>query len=226
MAETKTEIRDKAVAEGFESVGFTTPEAITGAGARLQAFLNAGHHGDMEWMQTHADRRASPTALWPQARSVIALGQNYGPGHDPRDDLLQTANGVISVYARGRDYHDVVKKRLKRVGRWMVERYGAEIKVFVDTAPLMEKPLAHAAGLGWQGKHTNLVSPEFGSWLFLGMIMTTLQLPPDTPHTDRCGSCRACLDICPTNAFIAPYRLDARACISYLAIVHKGHIVR
>ncbi|MHA1522954.1 MAG: tRNA epoxyqueuosine(34) reductase QueG [Alphaproteobacteria bacterium] len=224
VAGAKTEIRDMALGQGFEAVGFTVPGAIAQAGARLEPFLAAGHHGDMEWMQANADRRASPAVLWPQAKSVIALGQNYGPGHDPRGDLKKTAKGVVSVYAQGRDYHDVVKKRLKRVGRWMADCFETEIKVFVDTAPLMEKPLAQAAGLGWQGKHTNLVSPDFGSWLFLGMIMTTLRLEPDIPHADRCGSCRACLDICPTNAFVAPYRLDARACISYLTIEHKGHI--
>ncbi len=178
----------------------------------------------MAWMETKAAWRGDPHALWPQARAIIMLGVNYGPQSDPLEILKQRACGSISVYARGDDYHDVVKSRLKAVGRWLIDKAGGEIKVFVDTAPVMEKPLAAAAGIGWQGKHTNLVSREFGSWLFLGAIFTTLDLPPDAPEPDHCGACRACLDVCPTAAFPAPYRLDARRCISYLTIEHKGPI--
>lgn len=178
----------------------------------------------MAWMEETVERRADPGVLWPAARSVIMLGLNYGPDENPLDGLADRSAGLLSVYARGDDYHDLVKSRLKALGRWLAEQTGCELKVFVDTAPLMEKPLAAAAGLGWQGKHTNLVSREFGSWLFLGSVMTTLELAADRPETDRCGSCRACLDACPTAAFPAPYRLDARRCISYLTIEHKGPI--
>ncbi len=183
-------------------------------------------HGDMHWMAAKADRRADPRALWPDVRSVVMLGFNYGPDGDPLAILRDKGRGGISVYARGDDYHELIKSRLKTIGRWLIEQAGGDIKVFVDTAPLMEKPLAAAAGIGWQGKHTNLVSRTFGSWLFLGAIFTTLELPPDAPEQDHCGSCRACLDICPTAAFPAPYRLDARRCISYLTIEHKGPIPR
>jgi epoxyqueuosine reductase len=184
-------------------------------------------HGGMGWMEARADQRADPRALWPEARSVIALGLSYAPGTDPLESLAWRDRATISVYARNRDYHDVVKKRLKALARWMVTEYAdAGVKVFVDTAPVMEKPLAQQAGLGWQGKHTNLVSREFGSWLFLGSIFTTLDLPADPALGDHCGSCQACLDICPTQAFPAPYRLDARRCISYLTIEYKGHIDR
>ena len=206
--------------------GVTRPDSIPLAAGRLREFVAAGAHGDMAWMAANAERRADPRALWPEARSVIMLGVNYGPDEDPLAVLRERARGGISVYARGDDYHDVIKPRLKAIGRWLIDNAGGDIKVFVDTAPVMEKPLAAAAGLGWQGKHTNLVSRQFGSWLFLGAIFTTLDLPADAPESDHCGNCRACLDICPTAAFPAPYRLDARRCISYLTIEHKGHIPR
>jgi epoxyqueuosine reductase len=202
------------------------PDAIPLAAERLRAFLGAGAHGDMTWMADKAERRGDPRALWPEARSIVMLGVNYGPDADPLTLLQQRTRGGISVYARGDDYHDVIKPRLKAIGRWLIEQAGGEAKVFIDTAPVMEKPLAEAAGLGWQGKHTNLVSRQFGSWLFLGAIFTTLDLPPDEPERDHCGHCRACLDVCPTAAFPAPYRLDARRCISYLTIEHKGPIAR
>jgi epoxyqueuosine reductase len=196
----------------------------------LRAFLAAGAQGDMAWLAANADRRSSPHAMWPQARSVIMLGVNYGPQEgseaDPLAILKRRTRGGISVYARGDDYHDVIKPRLKSLGRWLIDKAGGDVKVFVDTAAVMEKPLAAASGIGWQGKHTNLVSRQFGSWLFLGAIFTTLDLPPDAPEEDHCGNCRACLDICPTAAFPAPYRLDARRCISYLTIEHKGAIPR
>ncbi len=203
------------------------PGAIPQAGERLAFWLDDGAHGDMQWMRETQERRASPTALWPDARSIILLGMNYGPRSDPLEILTRKSAGNISVYARNRDYHDVIKGRLKLLAQWLAANAGKpEVKVFVDTAPVMEKPLAAAAGLGWQGKHTNLVSREYGSWLFLGSIFTTLELEPDEAETDHCGNCRACLDICPTQAFPAPYRLDARRCISYLTIEHKGHIPR
>jgi epoxyqueuosine reductase len=190
----------------------------------LREFVAAGAHGDMAWLEANADRRADPQALWAEARSVVMLGMNYGPADDPLAILRQRSYGGISVYARGDDYHELIKPRLKALGRWLIEHGGGDIKVFVDTAPVMEKPLAAAAGLGWQGKHTNLVSRQHGSWLFLGAVFTTLDLPPDAPETDHCGQCHACLDVCPTGAFPAPYRLDARRCISYLTIEHKGPI--
>ncbi len=189
-------------------------------------FLDLGAHGDMAWLAANAERRADPRALWPQVRSIVMLGLNYGPDDDPLAILKDRVRGDISVYARGDDYHDLIKPRLKNLGRWLIENAGGEIKVFVDTAPVMEKPLAAAAGLGWQGKHTNLVSRQLGSWLFLGAIFTTLDLPPDEAERDHCGTCQACLDVCPTAAFPAPYRLDARRCISYLTIEHKGAIPR
>jgi epoxyqueuosine reductase len=207
-------------------IGVTTPASIPRAAERLWRFLAEGAHGDMAWMETTAKRRAHPRALWPDVRSVIMLGLNYGPADDPRSILERRDRGAVSVYARGDDYHDVIKPRLKALARWLVAEAGGDVKVFVDTAAVMEKPLAEAAGLGWQGKHTNLVSLRYGSWLFLGAIFTTLALPPDAPQGDRCGSCRACLDICPTAAFPAPYRLDPRRCISYLTIEHKGPIAR
>ena len=188
------------------------------------AFVAAGWHGRMGWMAERMGWRGSPAALWPEARSVVMLAEIYTPEEDPLAVLARRDRGAISVYARGRDYHDIVKRRLKRLGRWLVAETGAEIKVFVDTAPVMEKPLAQAAGLGWQGKHTNLVSRELGSWFFLGAIFTTLDLPRDGAEADHCGSCRACLDVCPTRAFPAPYRLDARRCISYLTIEHDGPV--
>ncbi len=219
-------IRARAREEGFDAAGFARAEAPHGAGEGLAEFLARAHHGDMVWMQTNAGRRADPHALWPEAKSIIALGVNYAPAGDPLAPLAWCERGVVSVYAQGADYHDVVKRRLKRLAGWIVETYGGDVKVFVDTAPVMEKPLAAASGIGWQGKHTNLVSREFGSWLFLGSIFTTLELPPDAPERDSCGTCSRCLDICPTHAFPAPYRIDARRCISYLTIEHKGHIAR
>ncbi len=193
---------------------------------RLERFLAEGAHGDMVWMETTAARRGDPSALWPDVRSVIMLGMNYGPDHDPLAILKERARGTISVYAQCDDYHELVKSRLKQFARWLVANAGGEVKVFVDTAAVMEKPLAASAGLGWQGKHTNLVSRQFGSWLFLGSIFTTLDLPADSAMEDSCGTCRACLDVCPTAAFLTPYRLDARRCISYLTIEHKGPIPR
>jgi len=207
-------------------LGITRPDAVPQAKARLERFLAEGLQGDMVWMQTTAARRGAPAALWPDVRSVIMLGMNYGPGHDPLAILQARDRAAISVYAQGEDYHELIKSRLKRFARWLIENAGGEVKVFVDTAAVMEKPLAEKAGLGWQGKHTNLVSRQFGSWLFLGSIFTTLDLPADQPEPDNCGSCRACLDVCPTAAFPAPYRLDPRRCISYLTIEHKGPIPR
>jgi epoxyqueuosine reductase len=215
-----------ARAHGFDAFGVTRPDAIPRAAERLREFLEAGTHGDMDWMARNADRRADPQALWPEAHAIVMLGVNYSPSHDPLAILKQRLCGAISVYAHGDDYHDLIKPRLKALARWLVEKAGGDVKVFVDTAPVMEKPLAQAAGWGWQGKHTNLVSRTHGSWLFLGAIFTTLDLPADAPERDHCGSCRACLDICPTAAFPAPYRLDARRCISYLTIEHKGPIPR
>lgn len=189
-------------------------------------FLARGRHGQMRWLSAKAAWRSDPRAMWPGMRNAVLLGRNYGPDGDPLDLLARRDRGAISVYARGDDYHDVLKKRMKAMARWMVDRFGCEVKVFVDTAAVLEKPLAAAAGLGWQGKHTNLVSRAFGSWLFLGAIYTDLDLARDRPHGDACGSCRRCLDICPTNAFPAPYQLDARACLSYLTIEHDGPIPR
>ena len=219
-------IRARCRAEGFDVAGFTRAALPDNAGEGLRTYLASGHHGDMTWLEDRADKRSNPQGLWPEARSVIALGLNYGPDDDPMDKLARRDEGNISVYAGNKDYHDLIKKRLKRIGRWLAETQDCEIKVFVDTAPVMEKPLGQQAGIGWQGKHTNLVSRDFGSWLFLGAIYTTLDLSPDEPDTDHCGSCRACLDICPTDAFPGPYQLDARRCISYLTIEHKGHIPR
>ncbi|MBR0648821.1 tRNA epoxyqueuosine(34) reductase QueG [Roseomonas terrae] len=218
-------IRAEALAIGFDAVGFARAYLPPEIRERLMRFLAEGMHGEMGWMEDRAEQRAHPRALWPEAVSVVVLGQNYGPDGDPLETLAQRDRATISVYARNRDYHDVVKKRLKRLGRWMAETWpGSGIKVFVDTAPVAEKPLAQAAGLGWQGKHTNLVSRGLGSWLFLGEVFTTLDLGADTAEQDHCGSCRACLDACPTAAFPAPYQLDARRCISYLTIEHRGPI--
>jgi epoxyqueuosine reductase len=214
----------RAHAEGFDVAGIAAPDALTGVPERLRAFLDAGHHASMAWMAAREEERGDPRALWPEVRSVIMLGLNYGPDADPREVLAQRRIGAISVYALGDDYHDVVKKKLKAVGQWLAVASGQPLKVFVDTAPVMEKPLAQAAGLGWQGKHTNLVSRQFGSWLFLGSIFTAAALEPDRPESDHCGSCRACLDACPTKAFPAPYKLDAGRCISYLTIEHRGPI--
>jgi epoxyqueuosine reductase len=212
--------------QGFDAVGVARPDSIPLAAQRLREYLAAGAHGDMDWMAATAERRGDPRAMWPQARAVVMLGINYGPDGDPLAILKDRRRGGISVYARGDDYHELIKPRLKALGRWMIKHGGGDIKVFVDTAAVMEKPLAAAAGLGWQGKHTNLVSQQLGSWLFLGAIFTTLDLPPDAAEEDHCGNCRACLDVCPTAAFPAPYRLDARRCISYLTIEHKGPIPR
>jgi epoxyqueuosine reductase len=225
-AKIKAALAEHARALGFDALGVTRPDAVPEAKARLERFLAEGAHGDMTWMETTAARRGEPLALWPDVRSVIMLGVNYGPDADPLAILRERARGAISVYAQGDDYHDLIKARLKTLARWLTEKAGGDVKVFVDTAAVMEKPLAASAGLGWQGKHTNLVSRQFGSWLFLGAIFTTLDLPADAPEADACGSCRACLDICPTAAFPAPYRLDARRCISYLTIEHKGPIPR
>nr|WP_238319279.1 tRNA epoxyqueuosine(34) reductase QueG [Parvularcula oceani] len=222
----REDIRAEAKALGFDACGFAAAALPEAARDGLNAFLAQGFHGEMSWMETRTEQRASPTGLWGDARSVIALGMSYGPDEDPMAMLARRTVGNISVYARNRDYHDVVKKRLKQLGRWMAERFGCELKVFVDTAPVMEKPLGQQAGIGWQGKHTNLVSREHGSWLFLGCIYTTLDLPPDPAHDDRCGSCRACQDVCPTDAFPAPYKLDATRCISYLTIEHAGPVPR
>ena len=218
------ELRQEARAVGFDAVGVTGADMIPEAGARLEQFLSMGRHGDMDWLVEKSDRRRHPLALWPEARSIIMLGLNYGPDENPILRMEQSGEGNISVYAARKDYHVVVKKRLKALARWLQSNAGGELKVFVDTAPVMEKPLAQAAGLGWQGKHSNLVSREFGSWLFLGCIFTTLTLPYDDGEVDHCGECRNCLDVCPTQAFPAPYQLDARRCLSYLTIEHRGHI--
>jgi len=219
-------IRERALAYGFDVCATTTPDAIAGASGKLQNFVANGYHGEMSWMAETLARRCNPQALWPECRSVIMLGVNYGAGpeDDPLRRLRERKRGVIARYARGRDYHDIVKGRLKQVAGALAALPDVDVKVFVDTAPLMEKPLAQAAGLGWQGKHTNLVSTSLGSWLFLGAILTTAELAPDRPATDHCGSCRRCLDVCPTDAFPAPYQLDARRCISYLTIEYAGHI--
>ena len=223
-SDPRDEIRRRAAGLGFEVCRFTGLDAPWPATARLQAFLEAGRQGDMDWMAATADRRAHPRSLWPDARSAVVLGLNYGPQANPLEGLARRDQGLISVYAQGDDYHDVIKGRLKQLGGWMASRTGAGLKVFVDTAPLMEKPLAQQAGLGWQGKHTNLVSRDFGSWLFLGVILTEAMLTPDAPESDHCGQCRACLDVCPTAAFPAPYQLDARRCVSYLTIEHRGPV--
>jgi epoxyqueuosine reductase len=217
-------IRDEAAKLGFDACGFARVDEPWPAAARLAEFVAAGRHGTMDWIERTAERRSHPQAMWAEARSAIVLGLNYGPDRDPLEALAAASRGAISVYAQGDDYHDLIKGRLKRLAGVVQGRFGGEVKVFVDTAPLMEKPLAEAAGLGWQGKHTNLVSREFGSWLFLGAVLTSLELAPDPPGEDHCGACRACLDVCPTNAFPAPYQLDARACLSYLTIEHAGPI--
>jgi epoxyqueuosine reductase len=224
MATAASQIRDRALALGFHAIGFAPAELGPEARERLAAFLAAGRHGSMGWMEQRVDERADPRALWPDARTVIALGLSYAPDGDPLAALTRPGRGNVSVYARGRDYHDVVKGMLKQLAGFIAGRFGPGLKVFVDTAPVMEKPLAARAGLGWQGKHTNLVSRAHGSWLFLGEILTTLDLPADPPHADRCGSCSRCLVACPTAAFPAPYQLDATRCISYLTIEHPGPI--
>lgn len=217
-------IRAQALSLGFDVCGFADVTAPWPASGHLAAFVADGRHGQMQWMEETLARRSHPNAMWPDAKSAVMLGLNYGPDTDPLEALKARGRGVISVYAQGDDYHDLIKKRLKALARWMGATYGGELKVFVDTAPLMEKPLAARAGLGWQGKHTNLVSRDLGSWLFLGAVLTVLDLTPDAAETDHCGSCQACLDICPTRAFPAPYQLDARRCISYLTIEHAGPV--
>jgi epoxyqueuosine reductase len=220
------ELAREAAALGFDCFGVTGADAIPKALERLTQFLADGAHGTMDWLANNPARRADPRVMWRETRSIIMLGVNYGPDDDPLAVLGQRGRGAISVYARGDDYHDLIKSRLKTLACWLIARGGGDVKVFVDTAAVMEKPLAEAAGIGWQGKHTNLVSRGFGSWLFLGAIFSTLDLPRDEAEIDHCGSCRACLDSCPTDAFPAPYRLDARRCISYLTIEHKGPIPR
>jgi epoxyqueuosine reductase len=227
MEGLKKRLVAQALSEGFVSCRLCRPDAVPQVAERLAAFVAAGYHGQMHWMEERMAWRGDPTALWPEARTVIMLAESYTPDHDPLAVLGQPDRAAISVYAKGRDYHDVVKKRLKRVARWLMAeaaQHDPQVKVFVDTAPVPEKALAEAAGLGWQGKHTNLVSRDWGNWGFLGCIFTTVDLPVDTPEADHCGSCRACLDICPTDAFPAPYQLDARRCISYLTIEHKGPV--
>lgn len=220
----ETFLKTEAADLGFDVCRICRVDEAWSAGARLQAFVDAGYHGEMAWMETTLERRRAPTAMWTAAKSAVVVGLNYGPDQDPMKNLDRRGEGNISVYARGKDYHDVLKKRLKALARAFVAEAGADVKVFVDTAPLMEKPLAQKAGLGWQGKHTNLVSRELGSWLFLGVMLTDAGLEMDEGEVDHCGSCQACLDICPTKAFPAPYKLDARRCISYLTIEHKDPI--
>ncbi len=224
MSGLKDRLVARALEEGFAKLGVCRPDAVPEAAGRLRAFLAEGRHGQMGWMAEREEWRRSAAALWPEARAVIMLAEAYTPEVDPMAGLAARDRGVISVYAQGKDYHDLVKRRLKRLGRWLIDAAGGEIKVFVDTAPVMEKPLAQAAGLGWQGKHTNLLGRELGNWVFLGAIFTTLEIEPDVPEISHCGSCTACLDVCPTRAFPAPYQLDARRCISYLTIEHKGPV--
>ena len=223
-ADPRHAIRTRALSLGFDAIGFAEAELGSEARERLVDFLDQGFHGDMGWMAARADQRADPRALWPEARSVIVLGLSYAPHDDPLAVIGQKDRGAVSVYARHRDYHDIMKGRLKHLAQFIVGRFGAGVKVFVDTAPVMEKPLGQRAGLGWQGKHTNLVSRRHGSWLFLGEVYTTLAIAPDPEHQDHCGTCERCLTACPTDAFPSPYRLDARRCVSYLTIEHKGPI--
>lgn len=222
----KGRLEAQALTEGFSKLRICAPDSAPQTADRLREFLAQGRHGQMAWMADREEWRGKPFALWPAAQSVIMLAETYTPETDPLAALAQKDRGVVSVYAQGKDYHDLVKRRLKRLGRWLIEEAGpgTQIKVFVDTAPVMEKPLAEAAGLGWQGKHTNLLSRDLGNWFFLGAIFTTADLPKDEPEVSHCGSCTACLDICPTNAFPAPYQLDARRCISYLTIEHRGPV--
>ena len=223
-SDLKNRLIAQALAEGFSNARITRPDAIPDVPARLDAFLDAGYHGQMAWMEDRKVWRGSPDALWPEARSVVMLAESYTPDVDPLENLTNRDIGNISIYAQGKDYHYIVKKRLKRLARWLISEGGGEVKVFVDTAPVAEKPLGQAAGLGWQGKHTNLVSRDTGNWMFLGAVFTTLELEPDPAEVDHCGNCTRCLDICPTNAFVAPYKMDARRCISYLTIEHKGPV--
>jgi epoxyqueuosine reductase len=224
MLALRERLAARALQEGFSKVGVCAPDAVPETAERLRAFLEAGRQGQMGWMAEREHWRGNAAALWPEARSVIMLAEVYTPAADPLAVLQARDRGAVSVYAQGKDYHDLVKRRLKRLGGWFAKEAGAEIKVFVDTAPVMEKPLAQAAGLGWQGKHTNLLSRDLGNWFFLGAIFTTVDLPKDVAEVSHCGSCTACLDICPTKAFPAPYQLDARRCISYLTIEHKGSV--
>nr|WP_321250162.1 tRNA epoxyqueuosine(34) reductase QueG [uncultured Ruegeria sp.] len=220
----KEKLVAQALSEGFVSCRICRPWDVPHVPGRLEAFLRAGYHGQMGWMTERTHWRGDPAVLWPEARSVIMLAESYAPEHDPTEILNYPEKAAISVYAQNKDYHDLVKKRLKRLARWLIAEAGGDVKVFVDTAPVPEKGLGQAAGLGWQGKHTNLVSRDWGNWAFIGSVFTTLDLPADPAEIDRCGSCRACLDSCPTDAFPAPYLLDARRCISYLTIEHKGPV--
>jgi epoxyqueuosine reductase len=222
----RAQIRAAALREGFDVVRFARAEAPPGAASHLEQFLAEERHGTMDWMARNAQRRADPQVLWPDAKSIVVLGMNYGPKHDPRERLLARDRAAISCYAQGDDYHDIIKTKLKRLAGQFASQFGGDVKVFVDTAPVMEKPLAQAAGIGWQGKHTNLVSRLYGSWLFLGSVFTTLEITPDEPEREHCGACTRCLDVCPTNAFTGPFEIDARRCISYLTIEHRGHIPR
>lgn len=226
MDRLKQKLIAQALGEGFDLARICRPWDVPAVPGRLAEFLGKGRHGQMRWLAERTHWRGAPQVLWPEARSVIVLAESYTPGEDPRATLARPEVGTVSVYARGRDYHDIVKKRLKRLARWLIAEAGPEtqVKVFVDTAPVPEKPLGQAAGLGWQGKHTNLLSRDLGNWFFIGSVFTTLELEADPAESDHCGSCRACLDVCPTDAFPAPYQLDARRCISYLTIEHKGPV--
>ncbi|HEY8696339.1 MAG TPA: tRNA epoxyqueuosine(34) reductase QueG [Rhizomicrobium sp.] len=226
MADIRAELRAQALREGFDVVRFAAAQGSAQSARDLEIFLAEDRHGTMDWMARNADARADPKTLWSEAKSIIVLGMNYGPKRDPHERLSSRDRAAISCYAQGDDYHEVMKAALRRLGQHVTSRHGAEVKLFVDTAPVMEKPLAQAAGAGWQGKHTNLVSRLYGSWLFLGSLFTTLEIAPDEPEQDHCGACRRCLDSCPTSAFTAPYQIDARRCISYLTIEHKGHVAR
>ena len=223
-SDLKSRLLAQARAEGFSNARVTRPDNIPEVSDRLKAFLKSGFHGQMDWLENRQSCRSAPKALWPEVQSVLMLSESYAPKDDALKNLKNRNVGNISVYARGKDYHDVVKKRLKRLASWLISEGGGAVKVFVDTAPVAEKPLAQAAGLGWQGKHTNLVSKETGNWMFLGSIFTTIAFEPDEPETDHCGNCTRCLDVCPTNAFVAPYKMDATRCISYLTIEHKGPV--
>jgi len=224
MDDLKARLVDRAREEGFDAARVCRPRDVPQVPGRLAEFLEKGRHGQMGWLAERSHWRGAPQVLWPEAQSVIMLAESYTPDADPMATLARPEVGTVSVYARGRDYHDIVKKRLKRLARWLIAQAGGEVKVFVDTAPVPEKPLGQAAGLGWQGKHTNLLSRDLGNWFFIGSIFTTLEIEPDPAESDHCGSCRACLDICPTDAFPAPYQLDARRCISYLTIEHRGPV--
>jgi len=221
----KSELQRLALKEGFESIGVCRPDSIPHANKNLISYLSNGYHGTMDWMVKRANWRGNPEKLWPAAKSIIVLADSYAQPVDSLENLAEKDCGTIAIYAQNKDYHSLIKKRLKRIGRWLIQKHpNSEIKVFVDTAPVMEKPLGQAAGIGWQGKHTNLISRKLGNWFFLGVIFTTIEIEPDRAQNDHCGSCRKCLDICPTGAFPAPYQMDARKCISYFTIEHKGPI--